>query len=120
VPDHDVALVLDGVPMALRWLVPNPVLNEVALEHLLDRLTTLHALGRLLYQRNKNDEPVLELLRAAADDPLGLYYAADRMIERKVSGPRAELQATALGRQVAPYLKVLTGEHALTSGGARR
>jgi CRISPR-associated protein Csc3 len=107
-PEDSAALVMDGVPAAMRWLVPEPVLTTEALERLEGRLARLHALRRLLYQRGKNEDPIVELIRAACDDPLALYYAADRMIERKTSGADAERQATWLGRMIAPHLKVLS------------
>jgi len=110
VPDGETALIFDQLPASMRWLIPKPVLRDEDVEALLTRLTELHTVGRRLYQRNKNDAPVLNLIRAAGDDPLRLYYVADRMIERKVSGPDAERLATWLSQAVAPHLRALAGE----------
>lgn len=110
VPNDDTALIFDQLPASMRWLIPKPVLRDVDVETLLTRLTELHTVGRRLYQRNKNETPVLDLIRAAGDDPLRLYYVADRMIERKVSGADAERQATWLSQAMAPTLRLLAGE----------
>lgn len=102
----------------------------LALANMARRLGAAHHLARELSTTNSKgidntDDLLLELLTAAADDPLALYYVADRAIEQKVkaggsargtgrtkaaAGITPEHQANHLRRQVAGQLHQLAKE----------
>jgi CRISPR-associated protein Csc3 len=102
------ALFVDGAPRALRWLVPQDDLDPAALEQLLDRLALLHQLQDAIRQGAGDANLVLELARAAADDPLAVYFVADRRIARGAHNDAASANPGGLAIQrAAPLLRRL-------------
>lgn len=109
------ALLVDGVPTALEWLVhgrrgrpeSEDDLDTSGVERLIERLQALHALQRLLYDRGRERNLILEFARAASDNPLAVFFVADRAIEEKANEPQ---RATLLAKDCAPYLEQLVEE----------
>lgn len=110
-----VVLFIEGVPRNLAWLIPTPTLNPAEMERLTKKLAGLHQLARQLDPGGKEGADAIphDLAVAAVDDPLALYYTADRLIERKVAARKArggvppEMQALTLSREVAGKLDKL-------------
>ena len=126
IDNKPVVLMVEGRPRNLSWLLPETSLyrqdsrpNQTAkpeflFEKLFDRLRLLHQLADLLYFMGTDTEEVLHDFAAqAADDPLALFYAADRLIEKKLASEKGkskgspEQQAIYLSRQIAPLLEAL-------------
>ena len=103
-------LFFEGVPAALRWLLPSDDFDAAAAELLFGRLRALHR-ARALLATGRDDPPiVLDLACAATDDPLRVYHVADQLIERrqrKVRGGAAEWTGIHLARELGPILEEL-------------
>jgi CRISPR-associated protein Csc3 len=103
-------LVVDGVPRALRWLLPEDQLDVAGVGRLFDLLALLHQIQDRTRQGTDSTNVVLELCRAAVGDPLGIYYQADRLAERAARGKGDLDLTTRLARQqTAPLLRALLG-----------
>lgn len=107
-------LMVEGMPRNMSWLLPTTSLDPVGVETLCERLSLLHQVAEKLYYKGGDFDAVPhDFAVAAADDPLALYYEADRLIEKKITHEKgkvassAEQQAIYLSRQIAPMLKKL-------------
>jgi len=142
--EHGLSFFCDGAPRNLRWLLPTDGYRKLATykddgseeqrrkswgdekpdddgfaaeDNVSRRLRALYRLvGELKSNQTKPDEElIVELAVAAADDPLAIYYIADRAIEKKVgaaskgTGGKGEGLATHLSRQVDGILRDMIG-----------
>jgi len=112
--DKPVALMVEGMPRNMSWLVPETSMHREQVELLCYRLSQLHQLSKTLYYMgSKSDDVPHGFAVAAADDELALYYEVDRLIEKKVDAEKGRLKispeqhAISLSRQVAPILQQL-------------
>jgi len=116
----EAVLFAEGMPRNLGWLLFGAVreaqaggaLDAEGMRDLLVRLGHLHAIKRQLWLPTYKGDMVHDLATAAVDDPLGLYAAVDRILERKLparTGGPAEWQAIADTRALAPHLRALVG-----------
>ncbi len=117
---------VDGLPRNLLWLLAGPEAASSPYQHeanltreqadqLRERLALLHKLNALLRVMPKNDkdssdsELVHDLAVAAADEPLRLFHALDRAIERKVAsegrGSATKGSTSGGGKTIAPDLR---------------
>jgi CRISPR-associated protein Csc3 len=111
-----VVLMVDGMPRNLSWLLPQTSIGRSMFDKVLVRkLYLLHQLSEKLYyvdpkSKDKSNRIPHDLATAAADDPLALYYEADRLIEKKIAAEKSkgagapELQAIHLSGTIAPIL----------------
>jgi CRISPR-associated protein Csc3 len=106
-----VVLLIENVPQALRWLVPDNTLLRDHVKELCRKLGVMHTIAQLLAA---DDEQLLhvvyDLVSAAALDPLAIYHETDRLIEKKVTQKKSKQPAQLaiqLSHQVAPLLKQL-------------
>lgn len=108
-----VVLMVEGMPRNMSWLLPTSSLVPEEMALLLTKLSLLHQITeKLYYMGGKFDSIPHDFAAAAADDPLALYYEADRLIEKKIAhekGASPEQHAIYLTRQVAPLLQSLMG-----------
>ena len=109
-----VVLMVEGMPRNMSWLLPTTSLNSEGVRTLSEKLGLLYRITEKLYYKGADlDAAPHDLAVAAADDPLALYYEADRLIEKKIAGEKGkaatapEQQAMALSRQIAPLLNEL-------------
>jgi CRISPR-associated protein Csc3 len=113
-----VVLMAEGIPRSMSWLVPETNLTRAAFEILTKKLTLLYQLSEKLFfvdakSKDKTDHIPHDVAVAASDDPLALYFEADRFIEKKVAAEKGkgtgvpELQAIHLSRTIAPILDTL-------------
>ena len=109
-----VALMVEGMPRNMSWLVPATSMSSEQVEELHRKLGQLHQLAKALYYTgSKSDDVPHDFAVAAADDELALFYQADRLIEKKVDAEKGrvkispEQHAIALSREVAPLLEKL-------------
>jgi hypothetical protein len=109
---------VEGMPRNMSWLVPQTSLTRDEFERLVKKLSLLHQLSEKLYyvdpkSKDKTDHIPHDFATAAADDPLALYFEADRFIEKKVAAERdkaagtPELQAIHLSGAITPILNDL-------------
>ncbi len=108
-PDGFRSLFVDGVPTALNWLMwgrsaPAGDLDQQGIHRLVRRLSGLQALHSKLWERGRSRNLVLELARAANDNPLAMVFVADRAVEEKATDAHRALQ---LVQDCAPYLDEL-------------
>jgi hypothetical protein len=114
----DVSLFVEGMPRNLGWLVFGAEqeagrgggLTAGQLKALHERLRHLHALKDQLWSPDYRGDLVHDLAVAAVDDPLGLYAAADRILERKLakaSSGSAEWQGVSRTQMMGPHLRAL-------------
>lgn len=115
----DVALCVEGMPRNLGWLFSgtadstlgaSSALNAAALQGLFERLGHLHALKQRLWFAGFSGDMVHALATAMQDDALGIYAAADRLLEKKVAkGGKGspEWQAIHHVHDLAPHLQAL-------------
>ena len=125
--EYPVVLMVEGMPRNLSWLLPETSLYrqrerpgvvtkpQYQFDQLCERLGWLHLLSQKLYYRgSKTDAVPHDFAVAAADDPLALYFEADRLIEKKIAEEKGtskgspEQQALYLSRDIAPILERLT------------
>ncbi len=109
-----VVLMVEGMPRNMSWLLPTTSLDSEGVKTLSEKLGLLYRTTEKLYYRGADlDAAPHDLAVAAADDPLALYYEADRLIEKKIASEKGkaatspEQQDIALSRQIAPLLKEL-------------
>jgi hypothetical protein len=113
-----VVLMVEGAPRTMNWLVPQMSLPRGPFESLVRKLTLLHQLSETLFyvdaaNRDKAATIPHDFAAAAADDPLALYYVADRAVEKKVAAEKGgksgepELRAIFLSRAITPILDEL-------------
>jgi len=119
IDDKPVVLMVEGMPRNLSWLLPSANLDPAGVARLCETLGRLHHIADTLYYTGSDTDTIIhDFAAAAADDPLALYYQADRLIEKKVAhekGSRAqtatpEQQAIFLSRQIAPVLHILANQ----------
>lgn len=111
---EDVVLFVEGVPRNLSWLVNGSggqgALSQADGARLFDRLRHLHALKQRLWTMGDDRDIVSLLATAGADDRLGLFAVADRLLEAKGRGSHASDWATvADAREMLPHLLAITG-----------
>lgn len=110
-----IVLMVEGMPRNMSWLVPQTSLTRNNFETLLNKLSLLYQLSEKLYyldpkSKDKTDHVPHDFATAAADDPMALYFEADRFIEKKVAAEKSntsgapELHAIQLSKVVAPIL----------------
>ncbi len=110
-----VVLMVEGMPRNMSWLVPQTSLTRNNFETLVNKLSLLYQLSEKLYyvdpkSKDKTDHVPHDFATAAADDPMALYFEADRFIEKKVAAEKSntsgapELHAIQLSKVVAPIL----------------
>ncbi len=113
-----VVLMVEGMPRNMSWLLPQTSLTRSEFDTLTRKLSLLHQLSEKLYyvdpkSKDKTDHIPHDFTAAAADDPLALYFEADRFIEKKVAAEKnkpssaPELSAIQLSKAVAPILNEL-------------
>ncbi len=113
-----VVLMVEGMPRNMSWLLPQINLTRDEFDTLTRKLSLLHQLSEKLYyvdpkSKDKTDHIPHDFTAAAADDPLALYFEADRFIEKKVAAEKnkpssaPELSAIQLSKAVAPILDEL-------------
>src|SRR6266568_6258676 len=114
VDEKPVVLMVEAMPRNMSWLLPTTSLDSEGVKTLSAKLGLLYRTTEKLYYRGADlDAAPHDLAVAAADDPLALYYEADRLIEKKIASEKGkaatspEQQAIALSRQIAPLLKEL-------------
>ena len=119
IDDKPVVLMVEGMPRNLSWLLPSANLDPAGVARLCETLGCLHYVADTLYYKGSDTDTIIhDLAATAADDPLALYYQADRLIEKKVAhekGSRTqastpEQQAIFLSRQIAPVLHILANQ----------
>lgn len=110
-----VALMVEGMPRTMNWLLPTTSLDADGMNVLLNKLSVLHQLAdKLYYVGGDFDALPYDFSTTAGDDPLAIFNLADRLIEKKVAHEKAtaalspEQKALALRRQLAPLLRELT------------
>lgn len=109
-----VVLMVEGMPRNMSWLLPASSFDPNGVKVLCLKLSHLHRIAEKLYYRGGDFDAVPhDFAAAAADDPLALYYEADRLIEKKIAHEKSSLavspeqQAIYLSRQLAPLLETL-------------
>ena len=109
-----VVFMVEGMPRNMSWLLPATNLDLAGVETLCERLSLLHQVAEKLYYKGGDFDAVPhDFAVAAADDPLALYYEADRLIEKKITHEKGkvasspEQQAIYLSGQLAPMLRKL-------------
>jgi CRISPR-associated protein Csc3 len=114
VDGRPVVLMIEGMPRNMSWLLPTTSLDSEGVKTLSEKLGLLYRTTEKLYYKGADlDAAPHDLAVAAADDPLALYYEADRLIEKKIASEKGkaatspEQQAIALSRQIAPLLNEL-------------
>lgn len=116
--EQPVVLMVEGMPRNMSWLLPQTSLTRNEFDTLTRKLGLLHQLSEKLYyvdpkSKDKTDHIPHDFTAAAADDPLALYFEADRFIEKKVAAEKnkpsgaPELSAIQLSGAVAPILDEL-------------
>jgi CRISPR-associated protein Csc3 len=114
-----VVLMVEGMPRNMSWLLPTTNLDPDGIAKLYETLGHLHHIADTLYYRGSDTDSIIHsFAAAAADDPLALYYEADRLIEQKIAQEKSsrtqpsspEQQAIFLSRQVAPLLHTLANQ----------
>lgn len=117
IDEKPVVMMVEGMPRNLNWLLPSDSLDSAGVLRLCETLGHLYAIAGTLYYKGADTDAIIhDLATVAADDPLALYYEADRLIEQKIAhekGSRTqasspEQQAIFLSRQLAPVLHKLT------------
>ncbi|MBE3560976.1 MAG: type I-D CRISPR-associated protein Cas10d/Csc3 [Ktedonobacteraceae bacterium] len=112
--EDPIALLVEGVPQGMDWLLPTPLLTRQELQQLYEKLSRLHQIASTLTTTSEDFTNALyDLVIAAAQDPLALYYEADRLIERRATQnkSRPESYTITLSQKVAPLLtQLLEGE----------
>ncbi len=109
-----VVLMVEGMPRNMSWLLPTTSLDPAGVKALCLKLSNLHRIAEKLYYKGGDFDAIPhDFATAAADDPLALYYEADRLIEKKIAHEKGsmatspEQYAIYLSRQVAPLLQTL-------------
>jgi CRISPR-associated protein Csc3 len=112
--DKPAVLMVEAMPRNMSWLVPETIMNREQVELLCRRLGQLHQLSKALYYMgSKSDDVPHDFAVVAADDELALYFAADRLIEKKVDAEKGRMKispeqhALSLSHQIAPILQKL-------------
>ncbi len=103
-----------------QWSIEQPdEYDQAAYENISKRLHVMYQLPHELRLGGETrDELVLEIVTAATDDPLSIYYVIDLAIEKKIKdtgsgkGISPENLATHLSKRVAPLLaNIVKGEN---------
>lgn len=109
-----VALMVEGMPRTMNWLLPTTSLDADGMNVLLNKLSVLHQLAdKLYYAGGDFDALPYDFATTAVDDSLAIFNLADRLIEKKVAHEKAnttlspEQKALVLRRQLAPLLREL-------------
>jgi CRISPR-associated protein Csc3 len=118
IDDEPVALQIEAPPRVMNWLVPRAALTRPEVDTLCHKLSLIHQLVYILVPMGDEqfETAIYDLITAAADDPLALYYETDRLIEQRAAHNKqkskkelkAEHQAIQLSQRVAPLLEKLT------------
>lgn len=110
-----IVLMVEGMPRNMSWLMPASSFDPDGVKRLCLKLSHLHQIAEKLYYKGGDFDAIPhDFAAAAADDPLALYYEADRLIEKKIAHEKgsltvsAEQQAIFLSRQLGPLLETLT------------
>lgn len=106
-----VALLLENAPRVMSWLVPETTLTRAGVDILCRKLSKVHQIvDKLGASYETLEATIYDLVVAASDDSLALYYEVDRLIEQNATrkkGKKPEYQAIDLSYVVAPLLKEL-------------
>ncbi len=120
--EEPVALLVEGVPQPLSWLLPaNALIRQgkdkegiATLSTLCRKLGGLHRIARKLAVGGEDPIAIIyELVTAATNDPLALYFQVDRLIERAVSQRKvanADSLAITLTHDIAKEIENLLKE----------
>ncbi len=114
IDEKPVVLMVEGMPRNMSWLLPTTSLDPAGVKALCLKLSNLHQIAEKLYYKGGDFGAIPhDFSTAAADDPLALYYEADRLIEKKIAHEKGNMAASPeqyaiyLSRQVAPLLQTL-------------
>lgn len=102
--DEFTDLFVDNAPLGFEGLLPLDDFDRPALDRLWADVLALHRLRSRLYNPQREENPLLTLTRAMVGGRLGLFLAADRLVERKAN---QGWQAIALAQEVLPDLRQL-------------
>lgn len=95
--EDPVIMSIDGAPGNLTWLVPQAELTQTMLDQMVNKLSLLHQLSEQIYPKIEDREHIPhDLAVAAVDDPLALYYTADRLLEQRLEGRKGDPAWTAV------------------------
>lgn len=105
-------LFVDNVPLTFSGLLPRNDLDGAALEALWHDLLGLHELRRALHNPQREEDPLLSLVRATGRDRLQLFFEAERLVEAKAGQGKTDARlrawrANALASQILPQLRGL-------------
>jgi CRISPR-associated protein Csc3 len=104
-----IALLVENVPQAMNWLVPQNALTRNETKQLCERISVLHRLAHTFKLGGSDREAMIyDLVSAASGDPLEIYFEVDRRIEQAAQhNKNAEFMAAQLSQQVASLIKQL-------------
>jgi CRISPR-associated protein Csc3 len=104
-----IALLVENVPQAMSWLVPQNALTRDETKHLCERISILHHLAHTFKLGGSDREAMIyDLVSAASGDPLEIYFEVDRRIEQVAQHSKnTEFMAAQLSQQAAPLIKQL-------------
>jgi CRISPR-associated protein Csc3 len=112
--DEPVALLVEGIPQPLSWLLPTNALTRQGVTTLCRKLGALHRIARKLAVGSEDPIALIyKLVTAATNDPLALYFQADRLIEHAISQRKvanADNLAITLTHQIAKEIANLLKE----------
>jgi len=107
--DEPVALLVESAPRTMSWLLPQSTLTRSAVDTLCLKLGMIHQIAEILSAKDEAFETIIyDLVVAAADDPLALYYETNRLIEQNVGRKKRkkpEYLAISLSHTIAPLLE---------------
>lgn len=110
--EEPVALLIDNLPHALGWLLPQNALTRGQVAALCGQLGLLHQIASIITEPENEREVIYRLITAAGRDPLALYHEIDRQIERTLGKQKGgvlspEQRAIHLSAQVVPLVEQL-------------
>lgn len=109
IDNEPVALLVESAPRTMSWLLPQTSLTRNGVDTLCLKLSKIHQLAGKLSAKDEAFEAIIyDLVIAAADDPLALYYETDRLIEQNATrkkGKKPEYQAISLSQTIVPLLE---------------
>ena len=111
-------LLLDEIPLGLEGLLTQNNYSYRQLAELIEELKVLYAIRGQVYNRKSKTNELLVLVRSLLDGPLGVYFAAERLLERKLAASKKvkspEWSAIYSTREMNRSLKFMTQ---VTGGG---
>jgi CRISPR-associated protein Csc3 len=105
-------LFVDNASLGFEGLLPQGDLDRAALDRLWNDMLTLHRLWRVLYNPEREENPLLSLARALTNGRSKLFFEADRLVEHKAAQgrPNGKLRAwrsNEIAKQILPDLRGL-------------